>query len=318
MAQMIHSCAVTQILHAVAHLAIADKLAEGPATAAEIAARCAADPDATFRLLRACASLGLVVEDSQLRFAATPRLAPLRRDAPGSLRGIAVAVAALGAQFCGYYRNHPEEFAVLSEAASDMTAAASREVAGVVDTRSIQVAAELGGGALLQALMEGNQRLHGMVFGPANAVTTASLVPRWDGMRGRLWAVGGDPLSCVPPADLYLLKYILQHWDPAECVRILDNCRRSVRCGGRVILIELQLGEVSRRWLAPLSDPVVLVAPPWRERTLLQYEQLYSAAHLRLVNVTATRSGIAVMQAVPKRGQRRAVFADLADQPSTS
>jgi hypothetical protein len=44
---------MTQIVHAAARYSIADELAKGPATAADIAARQFRNPDATFRLLRA-------------------------------------------------------------------------------------------------------------------------------------------------------------------------------------------------------------------------------------------------------------------------
>jgi hypothetical protein len=44
---------MTQIVHAAARYSVADELAKGPATAADIAARQFRNPDATFRLLRA-------------------------------------------------------------------------------------------------------------------------------------------------------------------------------------------------------------------------------------------------------------------------
>jgi hypothetical protein len=326
MLQMILGYGVTQIVRCVAHFSIADELAKGPATAAEIAARCATDPDATFRLLRACASLGLVVADSHLRFAWTPLLDTLRRDVPGSLRGLAIAqaspghwlpwgrfvdviatgshqtVAALGTQIWDYYKANPEEAAEFSAAMSGMTAIVSQEAAAIVDTHSFEVAADIGGsgGALLHAFMEVNPRLCGVLFDLPEVVTNASMASRWHGMRERFSVVVGDFLTSVPSADLYLLKYILHDWDSASCVRILDNCRRSLRSGGRIVVIEQQLGEMNEPGLAPLTDLIMLVLAPGRERTLSEYEELYSAAGLRLVKVTSTRSGMAVMQIVAK------------------
>jgi hypothetical protein len=52
--------------------------------------------------------------------------------------------------------------------------------------------------------------------------------------------------------------------------------------------------------LARPAHPFVLVAPPGRERTLTEYEELYLAAGLRLVDTTSTRSGMLVMQAVAR------------------
>jgi hypothetical protein len=53
MMQMITGHWMTQIVHAAATYSLADELADGPATAGDIAARLSTDPDATFRLLRA-------------------------------------------------------------------------------------------------------------------------------------------------------------------------------------------------------------------------------------------------------------------------
>jgi hypothetical protein len=55
-----------------------------------------AGESATFRLLRSCASLGLLTYDGESRFAATPLLDTLRKDNPQSLRGAALALPAPG------------------------------------------------------------------------------------------------------------------------------------------------------------------------------------------------------------------------------
>jgi hypothetical protein len=71
MMQMLSGFFVTQIAGAVASYSIADHLAKGPATAEQIAALEGIDPIATFRLLRACASLGLVTCDDGLTLLCT-------------------------------------------------------------------------------------------------------------------------------------------------------------------------------------------------------------------------------------------------------
>jgi len=63
MMQMLTGFFVTQTAGAVANYSIADHLAKGPATADEIAELEDIDPNATFRLRRACASLGLASYD---------------------------------------------------------------------------------------------------------------------------------------------------------------------------------------------------------------------------------------------------------------
>jgi DNA-binding IclR family transcriptional regulator len=96
MMRMLCGFFVTQITGAVATYSIADHLAKGPATAEQIAAVEGIDSTATFRLLRVCASLGLVRCDDGLTFSATPLLGTLRSNVHGSLNGLAIAWSAPG------------------------------------------------------------------------------------------------------------------------------------------------------------------------------------------------------------------------------
>jgi hypothetical protein len=61
----------THVVCAAARLGIADALASGPLTADDVAAEVGSDPDATHRLLRACAALGVFREGPDGRFRMT-------------------------------------------------------------------------------------------------------------------------------------------------------------------------------------------------------------------------------------------------------
>jgi predicted transcriptional regulator len=68
---------------------MADLLANGPRTAAEIAPTCGADPSALHRLLRALATVGVFSELPENKFALTPVGECLRSDVPASLASMA-------------------------------------------------------------------------------------------------------------------------------------------------------------------------------------------------------------------------------------
>jgi hypothetical protein len=102
----------------------------------------------------------------------------------------------------------------------------------------------------------------------------------------------------VPKADLYLLKHILHDWDDASCIRILTNCARAMNPGGRVVTIELALGEKDEPGVGALLDLSLMVMTPGRERSIAQYRELLAAAGLRLAKVTPTRSPAVIMEAV--------------------
>ena len=153
MMQMITGYWVTQVVHAAATFSIADHLAKAPATAEDIADAEGTDPSATFRLLRTCASLGLVKYDGNSRFAGTSLLDTLRKDKPQSLRAIAVSwplpghwlpwgrfaeavrtgksqtVPALGAGLFEYFATNAAEAAAFTESMTSLTSTVAKETA---------------------------------------------------------------------------------------------------------------------------------------------------------------------------------------------
>ena len=81
---------MTQIITTAAHLGIADHLHDTPQSADELAPLVHAEARALYRLLRALASVGVVEEVADDRFALTPLGACLRTDAPSGMRAWAL------------------------------------------------------------------------------------------------------------------------------------------------------------------------------------------------------------------------------------
>jgi len=176
MMQMITGYWVTQVVHAAATFSIADHLAK--ATAEDIADAERTDPSATFRLLRTCASLGMVKYDGNSRFAGTSLLDTLRKDNPQSLRAIAVswrlpghwlpwgrfaeavktgksqAVPALGAGLFEYFATNPAEATACTESMTSLTSAIAKETARLINVSGVNTVADIGGagGAMLHTV----------------------------------------------------------------------------------------------------------------------------------------------------------------------
>jgi hypothetical protein len=324
MMQMLTGFCMTQIAGAVATYSIADHLAKGPATAEQIAAVEGIDSTAAFRLLRACASLGLVTCGDGLTFSATPLLGTLRPNVPGSLHGLAMAwsapghwlpwgrfldavrtgesqtIPALGAAIWDYYRQRPEEGAVFTEATNGYTSGIAQEVARVVDTSTAKLAVDIGGagGTLIHSLLMANSQLHGIVLDLPDVVPSATPAASALGLADRSKALAGDFFTDVPEADIYLLKHILHDWNDKQCVRILERCRRAMRPGGRVIVIEALLGKIGEPGLAPFWDLNMMVMLPGRERTLAEYCALLKQAGFRFDKSSPIRPPMAVIEAV--------------------
>jgi predicted O-methyltransferase YrrM len=294
---------------------------KGPATAAQIAEMADTDPSANFRLLRACASLGLVTYDSESRFSATSLLNTLRTDNPQSLRDLAMlmagpanwlpwgrfvdsvktgqpqAVAALGKRVFEYIAERPADSQTFTRAMQRAITFVTQEVARILDTRSATIVADIGGagGSLLYAVLQANPAPRGIVFDLPNIAEIAKVAAAEIGLQHRVTAIGGDFFETVPAADLYLLRYILHDWDDAACIRILQNCRRAMLPGGRVAVIEQVLGEIGEHSPAPLMDVNMMVMLGGRERSQTEYGQLFAAAGLRLTTTIPTNTPMATV-----------------------
>ena len=119
----------------------------------------------------------------------------------------------------------------------------------------------------------------------------AELAERWTG-------TGGSFLESVPPADCYLLKWILHDWADDECVTILTNCRDSLGPGGVVLVVELVLDRPGYERQTAFMDLNMLVQLGGRERTEAEYAALFERAGLRLSRVVDTGTPFAILEAV--------------------
>jgi hypothetical protein len=146
--------------------------------------------------------------------------------------------------------------------------------------------------------MIANPQLHGVILDLPHAVPSATAAASALGLAERSRALGGDFFTHVPEADIYLLKHILHDWNDGEAVRILKRCRQAMRPGGRVIVIEMLLGEIGEPGSTPLMDLNMMVMLPGRERTLDEYCVLLKNAGLQLSMSTPIRSPMAVIEAV--------------------
>jgi hypothetical protein len=215
--------------------------------------------------------------------------------------GESQTLPALGATIWDYYAQKPEEGATFTHAMHGFTSGLAEEVARVVDTSTAKVAVDIGGasGTLVHSLLIANSELQGIVLDLPDVVSSATAAAAALGLAERCRALAGDFFTDVPEADIYLLKNVLHDWNDEEAVRILKRCRQAMRRGGRVVVIELLLGEIGEPGLAPLMDLNMMALLTGRERTLVEFSGLLKEAGLRFSKSTPIRPApIAVIEAV--------------------
>ena len=324
MMEMMFSFCVSQIIRTAAELNLADHLAAGPLTSHEIAEREDSAPATTFRLMRACAALGLVTADAEGRFHGTALLNTLRQDAPRSLRALVMAVTnsshwlpwlrfgasvrtghsqahnALGMDFFDYLEQNPSLAQEFSAGMSSVTSVWAPALAGLIDTSNVRCAVDVGGanGSLLALLQKANPALRGIVFDRPNIARDAEVVIALTGFADRTEVVGGDFFEAVPSADLYLLKFILHDWDDENCVKILRTCRNAMEPGGRIAILETIVGDGVEDRMGVLMDLTMLACANGRERSLPEFDALLGRAGLRRTAVLTADSPQSVIEAV--------------------
>jgi hypothetical protein len=124
-------------------------------------------------------------------------------------------------------------------------------------------------------------------------------------VANRLEYFGGDMFESVPPANVYIMKHIIHDWDDEKCIRLLQNCRRSMQGEGRIICVDAVIPPMGNVSGAPakLLDINMLLFIPGKERTEAQWSELYRAAGLEVRSVTSIHDnfGTSIVEGIKRR-----------------
>ena len=326
MMQMITGHWVSQTVGTLARLGIADAIADGAATSAAVAAQCGSNPDATRRLLRTAAGLGVCVEGPPETFRLTPVGETLRSKVPGSLRDFAVAETdqghwlswglmaeavksgeraaprALGQEIFQWYESHPQDGVAFAGAMGNLSSIVAGEVANCCEFPKTGTVVDIGGshGVLLATVLRQHPGPSGIVFDLPEVAARAGQALEALGLAGRAKAVGGDFFADVPAGDVYLLKQVLHDWNDDQCRTILSKCAARLGPGGKVLIVEMTIPDDNSPSMASMMDMNMLVMLPGRERSLKEYRGLLDAAGLTLDRVIPTHSPFQVIEASKK------------------
>jgi hypothetical protein len=111
--------------------------------------------------------------------------------------------------------------------------------------------------------------------------------------------LAGDFFTSVPEgSDVYIMKKVIHDWDDGRAATILDNCRRAMAAGGKVLVVETIVPAGNDPHPIKVMDLNMLAVTGGLERTRDQYERLFARAGLRLARVIATRGPLSILEAV--------------------
>jgi SAM-dependent methyltransferase len=191
-----------------------------------------------------------------------------------------------GNPFFDYHAAHPESTEVFDQGMAAYSGVENGPVAAAYAFPPVATVVDVGGGqgGFLLEVLRANPGLHGVLFDREHVVSghrldTGDVAGRWE-------VVAGDFLERVPPADVYLVKRIMHDWDDDSCVRILENCRRALRPGGRVLVVDAVIPAGNEPHQGKALDLLMMAILTGHERTEAQFARLCGAAGLRLDSVT--------------------------------
>lgn len=331
MVQLLRGGWIAQAISVFAQLGLADLLADGPKSAAGLAARVDLPERALYRLLRALASVGIVAHAGD-GFALTPLAATLRSEIPGSLRPTAIVTGEVYHEPWGgllpslrtgepaFRRLHPEGlfgflFGTRPELGSwfqqgmaNRSLITNAAVAEGYDFAGMRRVIDIGGGngSQLAAILHRHPELRGTLFDLPDVLPQARANLDGQGLHGRYDLAGGDFFAGVPAgSDAYLLRWILHDYNDADAERILRAVRAAVAPGGRLLVVEQVLspdGEPASVDTAFL-DLHMLLLLGGQERTEAEFAALFARAGFTLARVLPLASGLSLLEAIPTDAQ---------------
>jgi len=318
----------THAIYATAKLGIADVLANGPLTADDVAAEVGSDPDATHRLLRACATFGVFREGSDGRFGLTPLAEGLRFGTRDSMRpvilmlgdpayqgpwgqlahtvqtGRPAAEEVLGKPMWEYLDEDPEFAATFNDAMARLSALDWPAVEAAYDFTPYSTIVDIGGGLgqLLALVLGAAPSAKGVLQEREALIGDAEEHLREAGVLPRCRIEAGSFFETAPSdGDLYVMRRVVHDFDDEQATAILVNVRRHMPRGATLLLMESVVPPGNTPHFAKTLDLDMMVFVGGRERTEREFATLLDRAGFRMTRVVPTISTISLVEAVAGR-----------------
>ena len=327
--QLLFGFAASRAIGVAAELRIADLMKSGPKSAEELAGHTHVHARSLYRVLRACASVGVFSEDAQKCFSLTPLAEPLLSDAPGSLRAFAEMVTTdwqyqtwaellysvqtgkpsfekvFGMPSFDYFWSQQRAGKQFNDAMTSNSAFTSVAVVNGYDFSAVSKLVDVGGGHgfLLASILARYKTMQGVLYDIPAVIAGAKQLLAEHGVAERCETAGGNFFETVPPeGDAYIMKHIIHDWNDEQCITILSNCRQAMVENGKVLVVEMVVPEGNEPSLSKFLDLQMLQYLPGCERTEKEYRELFDKAGFQLTRIVPTMSPFSVIEGVKVQG----------------
>ncbi|MGW4631533.1 methyltransferase [Nocardia sp. NPDC004415] len=319
---------LSQAISTAAELGIADELAGGPRTAAQLARAVEADEEGLRRLMRLLVSYGVFAQRRDGSYALTRMGDTLRSDAPVTLRdvskffgstfhrshwshltdavrtGEAVGPAIDGSSFFEYAATHRDVGELFDRAMTSIGTLSTEPLLAAYDFGRFGTLVDVGGGqgGLLTEILGRHPAARGIVFDLPTVVDDLAAELEAAGLSQRCAVEAGSFFEKVPDGgDAYLLKHILHDWSDEQAEQILRTIRLAMNRSTTLLVIELVLPEDDRPHPGKFIDLEMLVnTDGGHERTETQFRELLARSGFTLTRTVHTAAPDCVLEAVAR------------------
>jgi hypothetical protein len=206
--------------------------------------------------------------------------------------------AAFGKHAFDLFRDIPDQAQNFHNAMTNFSGALVEAILPAADFSGFRRMADVGGGhgILLRGILGRFPNLEGVLFDLPEVAKGAPPAER-------LTIESGSFFEKVPSGcDAYIMKHIVHDWDDGSCRRILSLMRDELATTapetGRVFLAEMVVANTAEPTPAKLLDMEMLVCTVGgKERTVQEFEELFTSAGLGLVSVKPTHSPVCLLEA---------------------
>ncbi len=321
--QMIFGFVTAKAIHVAAKLNIADLMAsQGPLNSSELAAKTGAHEESIHRLLRALSSNGVFTEDQSGKFSLTPLAECLREDSPESVKATALSAGsvfykaynefpfsvqtgedgfkkAYGMGPFEYLTNNPEEGKIFDQMMTDFHGGETKPMVENYDFSIFKTVVDVGGGngEVISAVLNKNPNSNGILFDLPEVIDRSGKNIEASGLNDRCTLAGGSFFESVPTGDAYILRHIVHDWSDKDSITILNNCRKAMNPGGKVLVVEAVIPKGNDphpfKWL-----DLTMLLIGGKERTSSQFENVFSKAGLKVARIIPITPAISIVEGV--------------------
>lgn len=313
--QLINGHYVAQAIYTFAYYNIADLLAVGPMTAAQISEETGTERNAIERLLRVASGVGLVDQASDGHYALAEVGEFLQTDVEGSLHSFALLQGAPwrwapmgrmveavktgdpqfasvhGQTYYDYLESHPPMADIFQGAMSCLASSGQVLAAAAHDFSTYTTLFDIGGGdgTVLSSILGSHPSLEGRLLDRAHAIGKAKATMDAVGLTDRVRFHEIDFIEAIPGGgDCYLLSDILCDCDDQAAQPILRNCAQAMSAESTLVVLDQIMPPGRGLHHADYLDLEELIFTGGLARTVEQWEKLFDDNGLRLSTIEDT------------------------------